>query len=117
MPSTPRRTGWHKSSHSDQGNGCVEVRLTDTGAEIRDTKIADSPAITFTRAQWTRWIDEVTAGRLTNDNGAVEVSTTPNAWTVRARDTTTTLTFTDHEWAAFRAGVADGEFSADLVAP
>jgi len=110
MPTAKRPAGWRKSSYSNQANGCVEVDLTGAGARIRDTKIADSPVIAFTAEQWSAWLAEVTADRLTGANGAVTVSTVPNAWTVRSVATDATLIFDENEWTAFRLGAADGEF-------
>ena len=98
MPTAKRRAGWRKSSYSAQQNGCVEVDLTGAGAQIRHTKIADSPVITFTAEQWSAWLAEVT------------VTTAPNAWTVHCVDTGHTLVFDENEWTAFRLGATDGEF-------
>ena len=110
MPTAKRRAGWRKSTYSDMGNGCVEVDLTRTGAQIRHTKIAASPVIAFTAEQWSAWLAEVTADRLIGTNGAVTVTTAPNAWTVRSVATDATLVFDENEWIAFRLGAADGEF-------
>ena len=110
MPTAKRRAGWRKSTYSDMGNGCVEVDLTRTGAQIRHTKIAASPVIAFTAEQWSAWLAEVTAGHLTGTNGAVTVTTAPNARTVHCVDTGHTLVFDENEWTAFRLGAADGEF-------
>jgi len=110
MPTAKRRAGWRKSSYSAQQNGCVEVDLTGAGALIRHTQIADSPVIAFTAEQWSAWLAEVTADHLTGTNGAVTVTTAPNAWIVRCVDTGHTLVFDENEWTAFRLGAADGEF-------
>ncbi|WP_112273559.1 DUF397 domain-containing protein [Lentzea terrae] len=110
MLTPKRRAGWRKSTFSDQGNGCVDVDFTTDGVEMRHSKIADSPVFPFTNEQWIALLDEVTSGELTNLNGAVEVTTEPNAWTVRERASGQTLVFTDDEWVAFRLGAAGGEF-------
>ena len=110
MPTAKRRTAWRKSTYSDMGNGCVEVDLTSAGAQIRHTKIAASPMITFTAEQWSAWLAEVTADHLTGTNGAVTVTTAPGTWTVRCVDTGHTLVFDENEWTAFRRGATDGEF-------
>jgi hypothetical protein len=47
---------------------------------------------------------------LTGTNGAVTVTTAPNAWTVRCVDTGHTLVFDENEWTAFRLGATHGEF-------
>jgi len=110
MQTAKRRAGWRKSTYSNQGNGCVEVDLTGAGAQIRHTKIADSPVIAFTAEQWSAWLAEVTADHLTGTNGVVTVTTAPNAWTVRSVATDATLVFDENEWTAFRLGATDGEF-------
>ncbi len=110
MQTAKRRAGWRKSTYSNQGNGCVEVDLTGAGAQIRHTKIADSPVIAFTAEQWSIWLAEVTTDHLTGANGAVTVTTAPNAWTVRSVATDATLVFDENEWIAFRLGATDGEF-------
>ncbi|MBE1467583.1 DUF397 domain-containing protein [Kibdelosporangium phytohabitans] len=109
--STPkRRAGWRKSTYSDQGNGCVEVDFTSDGVEIRHSKIPDSPVIRFTEAHWSLWLDEVINGDFTNSNGAVIVTTQPNAWTVHDPATAVTLVYDRSEWWSFERGVRDGEF-------
>ncbi|MGH3852499.1 MAG: DUF397 domain-containing protein [Pseudonocardiaceae bacterium] len=109
MPTAHRRAGWRKSTYSAQQDGCVEVDLTSDGVQIRHSKILNSPVISFTEAQWSRWLGEVISEHLTNTNGAVTVLAQPGSWTVR--DVTgTELTFNDQEWTAFRLGAKDGEF-------
>jgi Domain of unknown function (DUF397) len=114
MPTAKRRAGWRKSTYSDFQNGCVEVDFTSAGAQIRHSKIADSPVITFTTEQWSAWLTEVTADHLTNTNGAVTVTVTPDAWTVRSLHTAHTLVFDETEWTAFRLGATDDEFASSL---
>jgi len=111
MATAIRRTGWRKSSYSNQANGCVEVDFTSGGAQIRDSKLAESPVIAFTTEQWSAWLTEVTTDHLTNTNGAVTVTVSSNTWTVRSLDTGHTLVFGETEWTAFRLGVTDGEFN------
>lgn len=110
MPTAHRRAGWRKSTYSDFQNGCVEVRPGGGGMEIRHSKVVDSPVIRFTGEQWSRWLGEVVADNLTNTNGAVAVLVQPGSWTVHDLVTGTELVFDQHEWAAFRLGVKDGEF-------
>ncbi len=110
MDTAKRRAGWRKSTYSSQQNGCVEADLTSAGARIRHSKIADSPVIDFTAEQWTAWLAEVAADRLTGANGAVTVTVRLRAWIVRSVDTGTTLVFDENEWTAFRLGATDGEF-------
>ncbi|MGH3989624.1 MAG: DUF397 domain-containing protein [Pseudonocardiaceae bacterium] len=114
MATAKRRAGWRKSSYSDMANGCVEVDFTSAGAQIRHSKIAGSPVIAFTTAQWSAWLAEITTDRLTNTNGAVTVTVGPNAWTVRSPDTGRALVFDENEWTAFRLGATAGEFDPSL---
>jgi hypothetical protein len=118
MATAKRRAGWRKSTYSDMGNGCVEIDFTSTGAQIRHSKIAGSPVITFTTEQWTAWLAEVTTDRITNTNGAVTVTVGPNAWTVcsldSGQDSGQAMVFDENEWTAFRLGATDGEFDPAL---
>jgi len=66
MATAKLRAGWRKSTYSDMGNGCVEVDFTSGGAQIRDSKLTDSPVIAFATEQWSAWLNEVTTGRLTS---------------------------------------------------
>jgi hypothetical protein len=44
---------WFKSSLSSGGDNCVEVRFTDTGVDVRDSKLGDaSPVLSFNKAEW-----------------------------------------------------------------
>lgn len=54
---------WHKSSRSGAEGDCVEVadNLPDVVA-VRDSKDPDGPVLTFTRAEWSAFIDGVRAG-------------------------------------------------------
>ncbi|MGH3750382.1 MAG: DUF397 domain-containing protein, partial [Micromonosporaceae bacterium] len=111
MPTAKRRAGWRKSTYSAQQNGCVEVNLTSAGAQIRHSKIPDSPIISFTTGQWSAWLAEVSTGHLTNTNGAVTVTAGPGTWTVQSLDTGHTLIFDHTEWTAFHLGATHGEFN------
>ncbi|OZM72388.1 DUF397 domain-containing protein [Amycolatopsis antarctica] len=52
--STTRDTGWFTSTHSGAAdNDCVEVRLTDAGTRVRDSKDRHGPALAFSPAAWT----------------------------------------------------------------
>lgn len=117
MPTAHRHVGWRKSTYSDQANGCVEVDLAHDGVQVRHSKIANSPVISLTGQQWTRWLDEVISDHLTNTNGAVTVLARPGSWTVREAATGTELVFDEQEWTAFRLGAKDGEFDPLAMQP
>jgi uncharacterized protein DUF397 len=115
MATAERRAGWRKSSYSAMANGCVEVDFTSAGVQIRHSKITDSPVITFTTDQWSAWLAEVTADHLTNTNGVVTVTVSPDAWAVRSLSTGHTLVFDETEWTAFRLGATNGEFDPSIT--
>ncbi|MFF7349955.1 DUF397 domain-containing protein [Streptomyces antimycoticus] len=48
----PAGEGWFKSSFSDGGNGCVEVRFEEGLAFVRNTRDRGSAMVTFNRAEW-----------------------------------------------------------------
>lgn len=40
-----QHTSWRKSSRSNDGGQCVEVRLADGGPQVRDSKLGDTSPI------------------------------------------------------------------------
>ncbi|MFL1381152.1 MULTISPECIES: DUF397 domain-containing protein [unclassified Nocardiopsis] len=44
--------GFHKSSYSNDGGHCVEVREHTTGADVRDTQNREAGHLTFSPAEW-----------------------------------------------------------------
>ncbi|GGP39100.1 DUF397 domain-containing protein [Saccharothrix coeruleofusca] len=56
-----RDTGWFKSSYSSGGsNACVEVRITDAGVGVRDSKNPTGPHLTLKPKAWTGFIEGLT---------------------------------------------------------
>ena len=55
---------WRKASHSNGngGNNCVEVAFLDTGVAVRDSKDRSGPALMFTTAEWTAFVDSAKEG-------------------------------------------------------
>ena len=47
---------WHKSSYSDGGANCVEVRAHTDRADIRDTKNPQAGHITVTAREWDAFV-------------------------------------------------------------
>lgn len=57
----PRSSAWRKSSRSG-GGGCVEVRSTSTGVEVRDSKNISLPSIHVGQAAWSEFLLAIKAG-------------------------------------------------------
>ncbi|WP_189082384.1 DUF397 domain-containing protein [Mangrovihabitans endophyticus] len=55
---------WKKASRSNGngGNNCVEVAFLDTGVAVRDSKNRSGPALMFTSAEWTAFVDSTKDG-------------------------------------------------------
>lgn len=55
---------WKKASRSNGngGNNCVEVAFLDTGVAVRDSKNRSGPALMFTMAEWTAFVDSAKDG-------------------------------------------------------
>lgn len=55
---------WRKASRSNGsgGNNCVEVAFLDTGVAVRDSKDRQGPALLFTQAEWTAFVDSTKDG-------------------------------------------------------
>jgi hypothetical protein len=59
----PATIAWQKSSFCS-GGACVEVAFVDDEVLTRDSKVADSPALRFTRTQWGAFAEAVRTGAL-----------------------------------------------------
>lgn len=55
---------WRKSSRSNSQSACVELSVTSTCAEIRDTKQRDGGIVSINGAAWTMFLADLKAGRL-----------------------------------------------------
>jgi len=55
---------WRKASRSNGngGNNCVEVAFLDTEVAVRDSKNRSGPALLFTQAEWTAFVDSTKDG-------------------------------------------------------
>ncbi|MFI1989908.1 DUF397 domain-containing protein [Actinoplanes sp. NPDC020271] len=55
---------WKKGSRSNGngGNNCVEVAMLDEGIAVRDSKNRTGPALMFTQAEWTAFVDSAKDG-------------------------------------------------------
>ncbi|WP_040804269.1 DUF397 domain-containing protein [Nocardia concava] len=113
--------GWFKSSKSNDGPNCVEVKFAGDVVLIRDSKFRRDP-INADRAQpmievgrrfWNTFLAFALGAEVESLQGLPTI--TPHASgevTITARSGDTTLTFTETEWAAFISGVQEGEFIA-----
>jgi hypothetical protein len=55
-------TQWIKATRSGQQSACVEMRRTDGGVEVRDSKHPDGPTLKYTKAEFTAWLDGAKKG-------------------------------------------------------
>ncbi|MEU4694226.1 DUF397 domain-containing protein [Actinoplanes sp. NPDC023714] len=55
---------WKKGSRSNGsgGSNCVEVAILDKGIAVRDSKDQAGPALMFTKAEWTAFVDSAKDG-------------------------------------------------------
>ncbi|GAA4924986.1 DUF397 domain-containing protein [Actinoplanes utahensis] len=55
---------WKKGSRSNGsgGNNCVEVAFLDKEIAVRDSKDRTGPALMFTQAEWTAFVDSAKDG-------------------------------------------------------
>lgn len=116
---TPGRPAWRTSSYTGNGATCVEVAPGPRAVLVRDTKDRGlGPILLLDHTAWTELRGAAPArstgaaggvtiirGELRTRHAGAEVVT---SWHVTHADRT--LHFTDAEWAAFAAGVRDGEF-------
>ena len=65
-PSAGVSSVWKKSSCS-VGGGCVEVRRTDSGVQVRDSKNVTGPTLEFTDYEWRSFIGGVRLGEVDID--------------------------------------------------
>lgn len=64
MPTHLNDAVWRKSSRSNGsgGNNCVEVAILDTAVAVRDSKNRSGPALVFTQASWTAFVNSAKDG-------------------------------------------------------
>jgi hypothetical protein len=54
--------GWHKSSYSNTGSQCVEVKETARGADVRDTQNREAGHLSFPAGEWSALLRVSLAG-------------------------------------------------------
>lgn len=103
---------------------CVEVNLTELGvAKIRDSKdlSLDPQSSTFTVLEmpieaWTVFLSEVTEQTPPGTNGSISLNKQLDGDVVlTSKESNASLRYDTDEWAAFKAGVADGDFEPPLA--
>lgn len=47
---------WQKPSHSNYNGSCVEVRIVNGRVQVRDSKDRGGPVLSFTAAEWARFL-------------------------------------------------------------
>jgi len=54
---------WTKSTRSNSGGNCVEVRQSQNGnIQVRDSKNPNGPVLAFTSTEWTAFIGDTKQG-------------------------------------------------------
>lgn len=57
--------GWYKSSYSGANQGeCLEVATGYTAVPVRDSKALSGPAVVFSPAGWSSFVEAIKDGRL-----------------------------------------------------
>ncbi|BDT89656.1 DUF397 domain-containing protein [Nocardia cyriacigeorgica] len=118
-PATSKNGGFFKSSHSNDGPACVEVKFDGEWVLLRDSKQtseyvsapAMQPTIALPAVHWAAFLDAAVQRGPASIADVVAIEPTrDNGITLRAPDNTT-LTYTTSEWDAFVSGIEGGEFS------
>lgn len=117
-PVAPRAGVWFTSSYSNQGNGCVQVRFEAGGVLVADSKQRGAgPVLRVSPDGWAAFVATALGRpRGVPDHGAPRCSPRPDGGTTVTGPDGTALHFLPHEWTAFLAGAADGEFTVPTAA-
>ncbi|WP_084478468.1 DUF397 domain-containing protein [Nocardia jejuensis] len=119
----PKTSEWFKSTHSDHGAACVEVRFDGTSALLRDSKYLRDPSndpkahptVAVPLSAWPEFLSRAADTlEFPGAEGVPSIERTSNEIVLRDAQGTT-LRYTSKEWTAFIAGVCAGEFAHTLV--
>ncbi|WP_280439882.1 DUF397 domain-containing protein [Nocardia cyriacigeorgica] len=113
-------TGWRKSTYSQDGGACVEVRFDGDTVFIRDSKYlrdeandpAAQPTIAVPRESWAAFLDSALGNGVVAAPGIPVVERRADGSVSLHGENGVTLTYTPTEWAAYTAGVRRDEFAA-----
>ncbi|WP_084693216.1 DUF397 domain-containing protein [Actinomadura atramentaria] len=64
QPASPPNAKWRKSTRSNNGGDCVELRNTQPAVDIRDSKDSDGPTIALPRSAWIILHTHISSGAL-----------------------------------------------------
>ncbi len=115
--SATRALAWRKSSYSTSTGNCVEIAPMADGVAVRHSKHPDAGTISLPRDVWAMFVRETVAGAPVRADGVVTVARDGAETVVGSPATGVELRFDGDEWAAFRAGAADGEFDFPPIVP
>lgn len=105
---------WFKSSFSyPNGNQCVEVFFDNDLVHIRDSKNRGvGPVLSVPAREWTTFLEEVAGRAPAGSNTVIRVMRHVDGGASLRTHLAhgCTLSYTSAEWAAFVAGVRDGQF-------
>ncbi|MGH3819177.1 MAG: DUF397 domain-containing protein, partial [Pseudonocardiaceae bacterium] len=100
---TADRLAWRISSHSSDGENCVEVAPAADGVVIRPSKHPSAGTITFPGFAWRAFVDDARDG-VANTNGVATITKIGIDTLVTSLHTTVALRVDAEEWSAFLAG-------------
>ena len=98
---------WRKSSYSTSTGNCVEVAPMTDGVAVRHSRRPAAGTILLAYPEWSRLLGAARTGAAFAGSAVTVAAAGPD--TVM-RSAGIDLRFDAAEWAAFRAGAADGEF-------
>lgn len=116
-PGLPPPSGWFTSSYSngDYNSTCVQAYFDGELTHLADSKNHGAgPVIVLTGTQWDVFLAE-TLGAAPSADAGVRISLLADGGRAVTAADGAELRFTTAEWAAFHAGVADGEFDRPVV--
>lgn len=114
MPRYRPESGYTKSSFSEGGGNCVEVKFANECVLIRDSKYSgpadEQPTLSIPVASWPMFLDLVLNAESGSLDSGVAIVVHPDG-SATATTVDVKLDYTPGEWEAFTKGVANGQFS------